>query len=255
MRKTLTSIGKLAITLVAVAAVSMGGLALAQTATDQPGQDTSRVQQDTAGERPRPGPAKHRVRPGAVLEDLASFLGIDRADLVERLQGGETLAGIAESAGVSRDALVDHLLGRLADRLDEAVANGRIDAERRDAIVERAAERIGRRVDTPVPDREERKQRAEERRRRHERRVRGGEALAEALGMTVDELRAELQDGATVAELAERQGVAIGDLVDALVEQAADRLDEAVEAGRIDADRAAERLAELRRRIEERLGR
>lgn len=43
----------------------------------------------------------------------------------------------------------------------------------------------------------------------------GSEAIAQALGLTVEELRAQLRDGVTLADLAEEKGVALQELRDA----------------------------------------
>ena len=77
---------------------------------------------------------------------------------------------------------------------------------------------------------------------------------AEALGLTEDELRAALEaDGATLAEVAEDEGVEVETLVDALVTAAEERIAEAVDEGRLTQDEADERLADLATRITERV--
>ena len=62
--------------------------------------------------------------------------------------------------------------------------------------------------------------------------LRGGLRItAEALGMTPAELRAELRDDRTVAEVAEERDVPLADVVDALVAAATERIDAAVADG------------------------
>lgn len=75
------------------------------------------------------------------------------------------------------------------------------------------------------------------------------EAAAEALGITVEELRAAGAAGTTLAELAEREGVSEEDLVAALVAAEEARLAEAVTAGRLTQEQADERLAGAEERI------
>jgi 3-hydroxyacyl-CoA dehydrogenase len=72
------------------------------------------------------------------------------------------------------------------------------------------------------------------------------EAAAEFLGMDVDELRTQLHEGATLAEIAGDQADA---LVAELVSQAEERVAEAVETGRITQEQADEKLAEIEQRI------
>ena len=60
---------------------------------------------------------------GEILETL----GIDVATLREQLQAGSSLADIAEAQGVDVQALIDALVAEGSERIDEAVAAGRID--------------------------------------------------------------------------------------------------------------------------------
>ncbi len=55
--------------------------------------------------------------------------------------------------------------------------------------------------------------------------------LAEALGMTTEELYAALSDGQTIAEVAAAQGVSVDDLVDALIAPRIEQLEQAVADG------------------------
>lgn len=50
--------------------------------------------------------------------------------------------------------------------------------------------------------------------------------VAEVLGMSKDELRTQLAEGASIASVAEAQGVDVQDVVDALVAEAGERIDE-----------------------------
>ena len=76
-----------------------------------------------------------------------------------------------------------------------------------------------------------------------------GEALTEVLGIERDELRAALADGQTIAEVAEANGVAVDDVIAALVAEAEERIDRAVEDGRLTEEEAAEKRAEATERI------
>jgi polyhydroxyalkanoate synthesis regulator phasin len=77
---------------------------------------------------------------------------------------------------------------------------------------------------------------------------------ARALGLTEDELRTALEaDDATLADVAEDEGVEVETLVDALVTAAEERIAAAVDDGRLTQDEADERLADLATRITERI--
>lgn len=82
---------------------------------------------------------------------------------------------------------------------------------------------------------------------------RGLDTAAEVIGIDVETLRAALVEGATLAEVAEDNGLSRADLVDGLVEAAETRLAEAVENGDLTDEEAADKLAKVAERIEERV--
>lgn len=71
------------------------------------------------------------------------------------------------------------------------------------------------------------------------------EPLAEILGMDADALREALRSGSTLAEVAADQGVAVDTVVGAIVESKTERIESAVEEGRLTREQADERLADL----------
>jgi hypothetical protein len=77
----------------------------------------------------------------------------------------------------------------------------------------------------------------------------GLDAAAETLGLTTDELRAELESGKTLAEVAADQGVSVDDLVAALVAEVTADIQARVDAGELDADRAAEITSSLTEKV------
>jgi len=77
----------------------------------------------------------------------------------------------------------------------------------------------------------------------------GVETAAEALGLTKEELRTELREGNTLAEIAEAEGVQTQVLVDALVASATERVEQSVTDERITRERADEIIAALPERI------
>jgi hypothetical protein len=79
----------------------------------------------------------------------------------------------------------------------------------------------------------------------------GSEAVAELLGLDAQELRQQVRDGATLAEIATAQGVEPQAVIDELVAELTERLDNAVENGRIDQAEADEKLAEAEAKITE----
>jgi hypothetical protein len=82
----------------------------------------------------------HRLHHG--IEEVAEFLGIEESAVRAGLEEGQSLGEIATANGSSPQALIDHLVGQLQERLARAVENERITQERADEILANATERI-----------------------------------------------------------------------------------------------------------------
>jgi len=131
---------------------------------------------------------------------------------------------------------------RLRDTLQTLVDDGTITAEQADAVTARLVENR--------PDRGD----------RSEGRGEGGgpglfgrgvasEALTDLLGLDAQELRQQLRDGATLSEIATAQGVDPQAVIDELVAELTERVDNAVENGRIDQADADQKLADAEAKI------
>lgn len=86
----------------------------------------------------------------------------------------------------------------------------------------------------------------------HGRGGRGGpglEAAATALGLSEDDLRTELQDGSTIAEIASEKGVDLATVTDAMLAAEKEKLAEAVSSGKLTQEQADERLSGAEERI------
>lgn len=73
----------------------------------------------------------------------------------------------------------------------------------------------------------------------------GLEAMAEVIGIDVEELHTALEDGQTPAEVAEANGVSRADLVDAIVADITAHIEQGVEDGHLTQAEADERLADV----------
>ncbi|MFL5918421.1 MAG: hypothetical protein ACJ74X_06825 [Gaiellaceae bacterium] len=63
---------------------------------------------------------------GAKVGAAAAYLGLTREQLRDELQGGKTLAQVAQAHGKSVDGLVDALVAEAKKHVDRAVASGRL---------------------------------------------------------------------------------------------------------------------------------
>ena len=139
--------------------------------------------------------------------------------LVAATVGGADPA-IAQEADTSEEAPVT-----LADILGELVTDGVITQEQADAVADAIAERGG------------------PRHGRFGHRGIHAELIADTIGISTEDLRAALEDGQTIAEVATAGGVDPSTVVGALVTEMEARLDEAVAEGRLTEEEATEKLA------------
>ncbi|MEC9395545.1 MAG: hypothetical protein VYA89_06810 [Actinomycetota bacterium] len=130
----------------ATGSVVAGSLLVAGLATTGPAGahpvETRQVEasQVEKGDRPVHRPGSHRSH---FVSRLADFLDLDRRVLGEALRSGATLADLA---GDRTDGLVAELVAASTDRIERAVADGRLDQDRADEILGRVEARVEARV-------------------------------------------------------------------------------------------------------------
>ena len=166
----------------------------------------------------------HSLR--GTLEDAmsaaAGALGLSVEDLEARLDAGEPIAAIAAELGVPLDDVVDAVMGPIAQRVEEARADGTISDEAADSILERARDGVARMLESGFGA------------RHHA--MAGGmpgfplDAVADLLGIEVEALIEELESGRSIADVAADQGIAVEDLIDDLVVALTEGVRERVES-------------------------
>jgi urease accessory protein UreF len=189
------------------------------------------------------GPGFGHRRIAAGLESAAKYIGITTAQLRTELRNGKTLGDVATAHGKTVAGLVDALVADAKTKLDAAVKAGRLtQAEANDMLAE-LKEHITDFANGSVPARPFGP---------------GGlrhhagpnlDAAASYLGMTEEQLRTELQNGKTLAEVAKAHGKSVSGLVKAVVAEAKTKLDAAVKSGRLTQAEADATLAGLEHRI------
>lgn len=143
------------------------------------------------------------------------------------------MSGIAlAQTDEATDEAAQNAVTRIAEKLQSLVDDGTITADQAEAVAEVLADgfhprgRKGHRGPNPG-------------------------AVAEFLGMEVDDFREALQEYDTLADLAAANGSSGSELISFLVGQAEERLDQAVEDGKIEQAEADEKLAEVTVKITE----
>ena len=87
---------------------------------------------------------------------MAELIGVSAEELGERLRSGQTLAEVAEAQGVAVSDVVALITSQRQERLDAAVADGRLSAEEAQERSESASRRIEELVTDGRPERGER---------------------------------------------------------------------------------------------------
>jgi hypothetical protein len=175
--------------------------------------------------------SSHRNKIVAVVAALVLVVGAGAAVgatgvLSPKEESEALLNDVADQLGVEPSELTDALKTALKNRVDEAVADGR--------LTEAQAREIKERIDAgdvpffgfglgggpmlhhhgPGP-------------------LGGFDAAADYLGVTEEQLRDALADGESLADVAKSEGKTVDGLVDALVADAKEKLAQAVEDGRL----------------------
>ena len=163
-------------------------------------------------------------------------------------QNDAIVSDAAKQLGVQPQALSDALKKALENRVDAAVAAGRLTKDQADVLKQRIesdqvplfagpGRGFGRHMG-PFG---------------HHVFGRDLDAAASYLGLSVADLRAELQSGKTLADVADAHGKSVSGLVDVLVSDFKQHLDDAVTAGRLTQAQANDVLSDVRQRITDRV--
>jgi hypothetical protein len=161
---------------------------------------------------------------------------IGATQLTPKQESEAIINDAAEQLGVEPNELSNALKQALKNRVDEAVEAGRLTEEQGRELKQRIDAGEVPFLGLPF--------------HRHHGPFHGKlEAAAEYLGMTQAQLREALEDGKTLAQVARDQNKSVDGLVDALLEEAEQKLGDAVEAGRLTEAEKREMLEGLRDRI------
>jgi polyhydroxyalkanoate synthesis regulator phasin len=155
-------------------------------------------------------------------------LGVGAVGISALVPAGASLRATTATTEPAKDAATErsrHISGPLQDALDSLVADGTLDQKQADAVAARVKDARG---------------------DRHMGRRPMLALAAKAIGIDSDALADEIKAGKTVATVAKAHKVDPDVVIKAIVDATSKRVDQAVDKGRLDADRAAtvkERLA------------
>jgi hypothetical protein len=172
----------------------------------------------------------------AVLAAAGGGVGVASSQTTSRSEDGKAVIDdAAKQLGISASKLSGALKSALSNRVDAAVAAGRITKAEGDELKQRITS-----SDFPLVG------------GLHHGLGHGGRGLAAAvgyIGITEAQLRADLEGGKSLAQIATAHGKSVDGLVNALVADAKSKLADAVSAGRLTKAQETEMLSGLKDRI------
>jgi polyhydroxyalkanoate synthesis regulator phasin len=180
----------------------------------------------------------HKIAIAAVLALSVIAVGgaVGATQLTPKQESQAIINDAAGQLGVEPSELSNALKQALKNRVDDAVEDGRLTEEQGRELKERIDAGEVPFLGLPFH-------------RHHGPFHAKFEAAAEYLGMTQAQLRKALDDGKTLAQVARDRDKSVDGLVAALVEEAEQKLEDAVEAGRLTEAEKREMLDGLRDRI------
>ncbi len=176
---------------------------------------------------------------GQNLTAAAAALGLTADELKAEQAAGKTLATVATEKGIEVQTVIDALVSDQKTKLDAELAAGSLTQDQYDSKFEKAVEHATQHVNGLLPQRGEG--------------GRGGfggglDVFATALGLTEDELKAELESGKTLAAIAAEKGIAVQTLIDVILKDKQAKLAEQLAAGTITQEQYDTKLTEATER-------
>ena len=99
-----------------------------------------------------PERGNHGGRGGPGLEIAAQALGMSADELHTALDGGQTMAQVAEAKGVNIQVVIDALVAERTNQINDEVASGELTQEQADAKLAELSQRVTDMVNTPRPE-------------------------------------------------------------------------------------------------------
>jgi len=186
--------------------------------------------------------AKGRHLLGAVMDNL----GLEKTDIRAGIEEGLTLGEVAEVNGIPAEDVISTITSIMTEKLNEAVAEGKITG---DEALEKAAdiqERAEQMTNKPLDQKPERGDGHKGKKGRH---LLG--AVMDNLGLEKTDIRAGIEEGLTLGEVAEVNGIPAEDVISTITSIMTEKLNEAVAEGKITGDEALEKAADIQERAEQ----
>jgi uncharacterized protein (DUF433 family) len=208
-----------------VAAVTVAGVLLAggSAAWAQTGGSGGSGASGGAAQQGRRG---HGVR--LALQTAATTIGVSPQDLAGEVRGGKTVAAVASEHSVDPASVVNAVVAALTQRIDEAAAQGKIDANRAEQAKQKLPDLANRFVNQTKSNAGRGRAILRD----------AANAAAREIGISVADLKQAHKDGKSIAQVAKDHNKSVDDVANAIVKQATSDIDQAVKDGKLDSTKA-----------------
>lgn len=165
----------------------------------------------------RPGDRQGALLIRALIRATAEVTGLEVPAVVDGLRDGKSLAAIAAAEGKPADAIVQAVVDKTRQRLDRAVAAGRLTQAQADAMLDQVQTTATDLVNDATLG-----ERLEQQQTRHlERDTRRNliQITADVTGLPLNTVVERVQNGENLTEIAESEGKSGDDIMQAAVDQ------------------------------------
>lgn len=206
-----------------------------QTGTDQSAADAVKNRDGKWMERKGGGP-----RGGNIVKETAEVLGLTEAEIRTALEAGSTFVEIAEGKGMTQSVFVQKLIELETAKIDERLSEGSMTETEAAAWKEGLSDHLTQIVESSEAGFG----------KGHGKGGRGfgkfgnPEELAALLGLSEDELKAEMKEGQSLAEIAAAKGITEDQLIQKLKDQMTEPLKQWVNEKHTNAHEAADPAAD-----------
>jgi len=162
------------------------------------------------------------------LRTAASTIGVSPQDLAGQIRSGKTVAAVATEHSVDPANVVNAVVAALTQRIDQAAAQGKIDANRADQAKQKVPDIANRFVNETKSKRGRGRAILKD----------AANAAAKEIGVSVADLKQARKDGKSIAQVAKDHNKSVDDVVNAIVTLATSDIDQAVKDGKLDSKKA-----------------
>lgn len=175
--------------------------------------------------------------------EFAGILGMDAKVLGQELKSGKTLAKIAADKGIDIKTLTQKVEALFNDKIDKAVANGKLTADKAVTMKAKTAAKAASAINEAWTE-----HKGKAGKENVFKNVR--QQIPALLGMDATQLKEQLKSGKTLAQIAQDKGIAKDKLVSDVQSIMKANLDQAVKDKKVTADKAIQIESKLPQMIE-----